>query len=74
MARDDTARDFDSETSLLDRRSYRKLAGASAATVAGAETAAGTAAASGRLSVSAGETQRISLGDGTRAVEVQYGS
>lgn len=34
MARDDTARNPDSETSLLDRRDYLRLAGAAAASVA----------------------------------------
>jgi len=37
MARDETARDF--EPFLLDRRSHRRLAGAAAATVAGAPPA-----------------------------------
>ncbi|WP_276301488.1 hypothetical protein [Halorussus lipolyticus] len=68
MARDDTARDSDSASSLLDRRSYLKLAGATAATVAGAGAAAsaGTAAAASAdtISVSAGETRRITVSDG----------
>jgi hypothetical protein len=38
MARDDTARDSDSEQSLLDRRSNLRLAEAAAATVATDET------------------------------------
>jgi hypothetical protein len=61
MARDDTARDSDCESSLLDRHSYLKLAGATAATVAGAETAA--SGSDDTISVSAGETRRISPSD-----------
>jgi hypothetical protein len=76
MARDDTARDSDCETSPLDRRSDLQLAGTPAATVAGAEAAAGTPAVSSSdtLSVSAGETHRLSVETGSAAVEVQDGS
>jgi hypothetical protein len=64
MARDDTARNSNRESSLLDRRSYLKLAGATAATAAGAGAAASAGAASyDIISVSAGETRRISVGD-----------
>jgi len=76
MARDDTARDFDCETSLLDRRSDLQLAGARPATVGGAEAAAGTPAVSSSdtLSDVAIETQHIAAGTGAFSPEVQYGS
>ncbi|MFC4451563.1 polysaccharide lyase [Halorussus aquaticus] len=45
MARDETARESDSEASLLDRRSYLQLAGAAAASVAGLNAASATGAA-----------------------------
>ncbi|WP_137287220.1 hypothetical protein [Halorussus salinisoli] len=65
MARDETARDSESETALLDRRSYLRLAGAAAAAVAGAGMATSTEAASNdTITVPAGETRRISVGDG----------
>jgi hypothetical protein len=43
MARNDTARERSSEDSLLDRRSYLKMAGAAAATVGAANVSAGSA-------------------------------
>ncbi|WP_162224207.1 right-handed parallel beta-helix repeat-containing protein [Halorussus salinus] len=43
MARDDTARDRSSDESLLDRRSYLKMAGAAAATVGAAGVSANAA-------------------------------
>ncbi|UPV74360.1 hypothetical protein M0R89_17725 [Halorussus limi] len=45
MARDDTARDRSSDDSLLDRRSYLKMAGAAAATVGAAGVSANSAEA-----------------------------
>lgn len=45
MARDEMAREHESETSLLDRRSYLKLAGAAAASVATVGTSTGSATA-----------------------------
>ncbi|USZ68091.1 hypothetical protein NGM10_15335 [Halorussus salilacus] len=65
MARDDTAREHDTERSLLDRRSYLKLAGATAAAVAGAGASATAGASSyDTIEVSAGEKRTISVGDG----------
>ena len=62
MARDETARDSDS---LLDRRSYLKLAGAAAASVAatGAATKA-TAASYDTITVSAGQSRTFQVGNG----------
>ena len=65
MARDKTARERDSDE-LLDRRSYLKLAGAAAASVAAAGvTSKGAQAASyDTIKVSAGETRVIRVGPG----------
>ena len=66
MARDDTARDTDSEQSLLDRRSYLKLAGAAAASVAAAGASSGSANAASydTITVPAGGTEVITVGSG----------
>lgn len=47
MARDEMAREHESETSLLDRRSYLKLAGAAAASLGTVGTSGAAAAADG---------------------------
>jgi hypothetical protein len=68
MARDDTARDLDSEQSLLDRRSYLKLSGAAAASVAAAGAYGGSASAQessyDTITVSAGQKKTISVSSG----------
>ena len=66
MARDDTARDPDSEQSLLDRRSYLKLAGAAAASVAAAGASSGSANAASydTITVPAGGTETIRVDGG----------
>ncbi|WP_158056471.1 right-handed parallel beta-helix repeat-containing protein [Halorussus halophilus] len=66
MARDDTARENESESSLLDRRSYLKLAGAAAASVAAAGVSSNSAKAASyeTIEVSAGSTERIEVGPG----------
>ncbi|WP_458188938.1 hypothetical protein [Haladaptatus sp. NG-WS-4] len=61
MARDETARDSPDD-GLLDRRSYLKFAGATAATFAAAGTATG--AEYRTITVPAGETKTIDIGDG----------
>ncbi|MFC4549533.1 MULTISPECIES: hypothetical protein [Halorussus] len=66
MARDEMARDLDSDSdSLLDRRSYLKLAGAAAASVAatGAATTA-NAASYETIKVPAGSSRTFEVGDG----------
>ncbi|MFC7079037.1 polysaccharide lyase [Halorussus caseinilyticus] len=50
MARDETARESESETSLLDRRSYLQLAGAAAASVAGLNAASSASSAASSTS------------------------
>lgn len=66
MARDDTAHENDSESSLLDRRSYLKLAGAAAASVAAAGVSSSSAKAASyeTIEVPAGSTKRIEVGSG----------
>ncbi|NEU56515.1 right-handed parallel beta-helix repeat-containing protein [Halorussus sp. MSC15.2] len=66
MARDETARERGSEDSLLDRRSYLKLAGAAAASVAaaGASSRSVGAASYDTIEVSAGETKVINVDAG----------
>jgi hypothetical protein len=61
MARDETARDSP-EIGLLNRRSYLRFAGATAASFAAAGAA--NAAEYRTITVSAGETQTIDIGDG----------
>lgn len=65
MARDKTARENETE-SLLDRRSYLKMAGAAAASVAavGASTGSVDAASYDTIKVPAGGSRSFSLGDG----------
>jgi hypothetical protein len=66
MARHETARDTDSEQSLLDRRSYLKMAGAAAASVAaaGASSGAASAASHDTITVPAGGTETITVESG----------
>jgi len=66
MARDDAARESDSEPSLLDRRSYLKMAGAAAASVAAAGASTGTADAADyeTITVPAGERRVFDVGSG----------
>jgi hypothetical protein len=66
MARDATARDTDSEQSLLDRRSYLKLTGAAMASVAaaGASSDSANAASYDTITVPAGGTETIQVGSG----------
>jgi hypothetical protein len=63
MARDDAARSPDSEQSLLDRRSYLKMATAAVAGVAGASGAA-SGASYDTITVPAGSHRTISIGAG----------
>jgi len=63
MARDETARELEDDRQI-DRRSYLKLAGASAATLAAAGTVNG--AEYDTITVAPGDTKTISLGDGER--------
>lgn len=64
MARDKKAREYGEEASLLGRRKYLQLAGAAVASV-GTFAAGSTAAEDYRtVTVSAGETYRVNLGDG----------
>ncbi|WP_115863547.1 hypothetical protein [Halorussus litoreus] len=69
MARDETARERDPERSLLDRRSYLRLAGAAAASVAVAG-ASGSADAAGQETTY--ETITVPAGE-TRSFEVESG-
>ncbi|USZ68089.1 right-handed parallel beta-helix repeat-containing protein [Halorussus salilacus] len=66
MARDKTARENDSEQSLLDRRAYLKMAGAAAASVAavGATTSRVDAADYETIEVPAGSRETIRIGGG----------
>ncbi|WP_227354029.1 hypothetical protein [Haladaptatus salinisoli] len=63
MARDETARDSP-EMGLLNRRSYLRFAGATAAAFAAGATGAASAAEYRTITVSAGETRNIDVGDG----------
>jgi hypothetical protein len=66
MARDDSAREHSSEQSLLDRRSYLKLAGAAAASVgaAGASSSSAAAASYDTIEVPANTKKVIRVGAG----------
>ncbi|WP_137287219.1 right-handed parallel beta-helix repeat-containing protein [Halorussus salinisoli] len=66
MARDDTARERSSERSLLDRRSYLKMAGAAAASVAaaGASSSSAKAASYDTIEVPANTKKTIEVGAG----------
>lgn len=65
VAPDELSNERKSDRSLLDRRSYLRLAGATAATIAGASAAASAQEDSyDTITVSAGDTHRIDLGDG----------
>ena len=65
MARDDTARNLETERSLLDRRSYLKLAGATAASLAATGVAASAGSSSyDTITVPAGEKRQFNIGDG----------
>jgi hypothetical protein len=66
MARDDTARERSSERSLLDRRSYLKLAGAAAASVgvAGVSANSAEAASYDTIKVPADSKKVIEVGPG----------
>ncbi|WP_132060434.1 hypothetical protein [Halorussus amylolyticus] len=66
MARDKTAGENDSETSLLDRRSYLKLAGAAAASVAAVNVSSGSADAADyeTIEIPAGERRTFNVGSG----------
>ena len=67
MARDDMARDSDSEQTLLDRRSYLKLSGAAAASVAAAGAYSNSASAQSSyetITVPAGGKKTFSVGSG----------
>lgn len=64
MARDDTARDYETERSLLDRCSHLTLAGATAASLAATDVAA-PAGLSSNATVPAGETSENELIDAT---------
>jgi hypothetical protein len=66
MARDDSARERSSEQSLLDRRSYLKLAGAAAASVgvAGASSSSAAAASYDTIKVPANTKKVIRVGAG----------
>src|SRR6056297_147816 len=61
MARDETARELEDDRQI-DRRSYLKLAGASAATLAAAGTVNG--AEYDTITVAPGDTKTINVGDG----------
>ena len=66
MARDEMARENETESSLLDRRSYLKLAGAAAASVAAASASSGSAKAASyeTITVSADSRKTIRIGPG----------
>jgi hypothetical protein len=66
MARDDSARERSSEQSLLDRRSYLKLAGAAAASVgaAGVSSSSAAAASYDTIKVPANTKKVINVGSG----------
>lgn len=65
MARDDTARDLETERSPLDRRSHLRLAGATAASLATTGVAASAGASSSNITtVPAGEKRQFDTGDG----------
>ncbi|MFC7080030.1 right-handed parallel beta-helix repeat-containing protein [Halorussus caseinilyticus] len=66
MARDETARERSSEESLLNRRSYLKLAGAAAASVAaaGASSSSAKAASYDTIKVPANSKKTIKVGPG----------
>ena len=66
MARNETAREEDSEKTTYGRRTFMKLVGVSAATAAAAGAVSGNAKAANyeTVKVSSGQTKRYSLGSG----------